>query len=192
MGVHPIGAVLHLKAFEGQARHGRPLRPVSVMADVAPLMRLEAARREQRKWIRADPEDVENWGSVLIAFEEGTRAVVTVTDAGLGGLQEKVSLYLTNAVLHANPAQNTAVQAPTPPTAPSSRPISRPRRAAACQCSSSKCCGTQIRRLSFPLPLPGTLWVWERAPRGHPTVPLTLTALGHNYGDVFTGHCRSH
>lgn len=114
MGVHPIGAVLHLKAFEGQVRHGRPIRPVSVVADVAPLMRLEAARREQRKWIPADPEDVENWGSILIAFEDGTRAVVSVTDAGLGGLQEKVSVYMTNAVLHANLAQNTAVQAYAP------------------------------------------------------------------------------
>ncbi|MBI4735956.1 MAG: Gfo/Idh/MocA family oxidoreductase [candidate division NC10 bacterium] len=114
MGVHPVGAVLHLKAFEGQVNHGRPIRPVSVVADVAPLMRLDAARREQRKWIPADPEDVENWGSVLIAFEDGTRAVVSVTDAGLGGLQEKVSVYMTNAVLHANLAQNTAVQAYAP------------------------------------------------------------------------------
>ncbi len=114
MGVHPVGAVLHLKAFEGTLRHGRPTRPVSVMADVAPLMRLPAARREKRKWIPADPEDVENWGSILITFEDGTRAVVTVTDAGLGGLQEKVSVYMTNAVLHANLSQNTAVQAYAP------------------------------------------------------------------------------
>ncbi|OGB96409.1 MAG: hypothetical protein A3G35_03825 [candidate division NC10 bacterium RIFCSPLOWO2_12_FULL_66_18] len=114
MGVHPVGAVLHLKAFEGQVNHGRPIRPVSVVADVAPLMRLETARRGQQKWIPADPEDVENWGSVLIAFDDGTRAVVSVTDAGLGGLQEKVSVYMTNAVLHANLAQNTAVQAYAP------------------------------------------------------------------------------
>ncbi len=114
MGVHPVGAVLHLKAFEGQLRHGRPTRPVSVVADVAPLMRLDRVRQEQRKWIPADPEDVENWGSILISFEDGTKAVVTVTDAGLGGLQEKVSVYMTNAVLHANLAQNTAVQAYAP------------------------------------------------------------------------------
>ncbi|MGE5849453.1 MAG: Gfo/Idh/MocA family oxidoreductase, partial [Candidatus Methylomirabilota bacterium] len=78
------------------------------------LTRLEVARREKKKWIPADPEDVENWGSVLITFEDGTKAVVTVTDAGLGGLQEKVSVYMTNAVLHANMAQNTAVQAYAP------------------------------------------------------------------------------
>jgi predicted dehydrogenase len=113
MGVHPVGTVLHLKAFEGGLRQGRPIRPVSVVADVAPLMRLEAARRE-KKWIPADPEDVENWGSVLLTFDDGTKAVVTVTDAGLGGLQEKISVYLTNAVLHANLAQNTAVQTYAP------------------------------------------------------------------------------
>lgn len=114
MGVHPVGAALHLKAYEGQVKHGRPLRPVSVVADVAPLMRLEAARRGERKWIAADPEDVENWGSILITFDDGTKGVVTVSDAGLGGLQEKLTLYLTNAVLHANMAQNTAVQAYAP------------------------------------------------------------------------------
>ncbi len=114
MGVHPLGTCLHLKAFEGQLHDGRPIRPVSVMAEVAPLMRLEAARRGPRKWIAAEPEDVENWASVLLAFEDGSRAVVTVTDAGLGGLQEKVSVYMTNAVLHANLAQNTAVQAYAP------------------------------------------------------------------------------
>jgi predicted dehydrogenase len=114
MGVHPVGAVLHLKAFEGALRQARAIRPVSVVADVSPLMHLDAARRDKKKWIPADPEDVENWGSVLITFEDGTKAVVTVTDAGLGGLQEKVSVYTTNAVLHANLAQNTAVQAYAP------------------------------------------------------------------------------
>ncbi len=113
MGVHPVGTVLHLKAFEGTLRHGRPIRPLSVVADVAPLMRLETAK-QGKKWIPAEPEDVENWGSVLITFDDETKAVVTVTDAGLGGLQEKVSVYMTNAVLHANLAQNTAVQAYAP------------------------------------------------------------------------------
>ncbi len=66
------------------------------------------------QWIPADPEDVENWGSVFITFEDGTKAVVDVTDAGPGGLQEKLSVYMTNAALHANIAQNTAVQAYAP------------------------------------------------------------------------------
>ena len=114
MGVHSVGACLHLKAYEGEVRDGRPIRPVSVVADVAPLMRTETARRGPTKWIAADPEDVENWANVVIAFEDGTRGKVTVSDAGLGGLQAKIAVYLTNAVLHANMAQNTAVQAYAP------------------------------------------------------------------------------
>ena len=114
MGVHSVGACLHLKAYEGEIRNGRPIRPVSVVADVAPLMRTETARRGATKWIAADPEDVENWANVVIAFEDGTRGKVTVSDAGLGGLQAKIAVYLTNAVLHANMAQNTAVQAYAP------------------------------------------------------------------------------
>jgi predicted dehydrogenase len=114
MGVHSVGTCLHLKAYEGQVRAGRPIRPVSVTADVAPLMRTEAARRSLTKWIAADPVDVENWANVAIAFEDGTRGLVTVSDAGLGGLQAKIAVYMTNAVLHANMVQNTAVQAYAP------------------------------------------------------------------------------
>jgi predicted dehydrogenase len=114
MGVHSVGACLHLKAYEGEIRNHRPIRPVSVVADAAPLMRLETARRGPRKWIAADPEDVENWANVALTFEDGTRGLVTVSDAGLGGLNTKIAVYMTNAVLHTNMTQNTAVQAYAP------------------------------------------------------------------------------
>ena len=51
---------------------------------------------------------------MVIAFEDGSRGKVTVSDAGLGGLQAKIAVYMTNGVLHANMAQNTAVQAYAP------------------------------------------------------------------------------
>jgi predicted dehydrogenase len=114
MGVHSVGACLHLKAYEGEIRDGQPIRPVSVTADVAPLMGLPTARRGLRQWIAADPEDVENWANVALTFEDGTRGLVTVSDAGLGGLNTKIGVYMTNAVLHANMTQNTAVQAYAP------------------------------------------------------------------------------
>ena len=114
MGTHSVGACLHLKAFEGQVRSGRPIRPVAVTADVAPLMRTEAARRAATKWIAADPEDVENWANVAITFEDGTRGLVTVSDAGLGGLNTEIAVYMTNAVLRVNMTQNNAVQAYAP------------------------------------------------------------------------------
>jgi predicted dehydrogenase len=114
MGVHSVGTCLHLKAYEGQVGTGRPIRPMAVTADVAPLMRTETARRGTTKWLAADPVDVENWANVAITFEDGTRGLVTVTDAGLGGLQAKIAVYMTNAVMHANMTQNTALQAYAP------------------------------------------------------------------------------
>ncbi len=114
MGVHSVGACLYLKAYEGELREQRPIRPVSVVADVAPLMRLETARRGPQKWIAADPEDVENWANVALTFADGTRGLVTVSDAGLGGLNTKIAVYMTNATLHTNMTENTAVQAYAP------------------------------------------------------------------------------
>ncbi|HYL80484.1 MAG TPA: Gfo/Idh/MocA family oxidoreductase [Candidatus Acidoferrum sp.] len=114
MGVHSVAACLHLKAYEGEIRDGRPIRPVSVTADAASLMRLPTASRGPRKWIAADPDDVENWANVALTFEDGTRGLVTVSDAGLGGLNTKIGVYMTNAVLHTNMTQNTAVQAYAP------------------------------------------------------------------------------
>ena len=114
MGVHSVGTCLHLKAYEGRLRDGRPIRPVAVTADAAPLMRTDAARRATTKWITADPVDVENWANVAITFDDGTRGLVTVTDVGLGGLRATIAVYMTNAVMHVNMTQNNAVQAYAP------------------------------------------------------------------------------
>src|SRR5277367_6030626 len=45
MGVHSVGACLHLKAWEGRQRLGRGIRPVSVVADTADLVHSDAAAR---------------------------------------------------------------------------------------------------------------------------------------------------
>ena len=110
MGVHSIGAVLHLKAFEGLVKDGRPVRPVSVLADTTALMRSAAASKAGKKWIAADPVDVENWANLSIAFDDGSRGLVTVTDAGLGGLSTTIDVRMTNATLRANITQNDAIQ----------------------------------------------------------------------------------
>src|SRR6266851_6605772 len=65
MGSHPIGAVLHLKHYEGRARGGTPIRARSVIADVAQLTRLPAIMALPR-YLRAAPEDVEDWAVAVI------------------------------------------------------------------------------------------------------------------------------
>jgi predicted dehydrogenase len=114
MGVHAVGACLHLKHWEGQVRLNRPIRPVSVLADTADLIHSAASERAQQagahRWIAANPIDVENWANVVIGFDDGTRANVTVHDTGLGGLNTRVTAFMTDGVLKANITQNDALE----------------------------------------------------------------------------------
>lgn len=118
MGVHAVGACLHLKHWEGELRHGRPIRPVSVVADVADLIHSPASERARsrgaHRWIMSNPIDVECWADVAISFDDGTRATVTVHDTGLGGLDTRVTAFLTDGVIKVNMTQNDAVRTFSP------------------------------------------------------------------------------
>ncbi len=118
MGVHSVGACLHLKAWEGRQRRGRGIRPVSVLADTADLIHSPAAVRANEaganRWISSNPLDVENWANLVIRFEDGTRATVVVNDTGLGGLNTRVSAFLTDGVIKANMTGNDAIETYAP------------------------------------------------------------------------------
>jgi len=118
MGVHSVGACLHLKQWEGQVRLGRAIRPVSVLADTANLVHSEAARRASlagaNRWISSNPVDVENWANLVIGFEDGTRATVMVSDTGLGGLNTRVTAYMTDGVVKANMTANDGIETYAP------------------------------------------------------------------------------
>jgi len=116
MGSHPVGVVLHLKHHEGQLRQGRPIRPRSVLADVAQLTTL-ATLRDRPRFLRAAPEDVEDWSVAIITFEDGTKATIHANDVTLGGVRNNVTAYLSNAVIQANLTPNTAVVAYAPEAA---------------------------------------------------------------------------
>jgi predicted dehydrogenase len=109
MGSHPVGVVLHLKHWEGQQRHGRPIRARSVLADVAQLTRLPAVA-ERRPRLRTAVEDVEDWAVEVITFEDGTKATIHSNDTTLGGVRNTVTAYLTNGVVQANINPNNALQ----------------------------------------------------------------------------------
>ncbi|NND04766.1 MAG: Gfo/Idh/MocA family oxidoreductase, partial [Saprospiraceae bacterium] len=114
MGVHSVGACLHLKQWEGIQRLGRAIRPISVMADVADLIHTDASERARKAnahhWISSDPVDVEDWANVTIRFEDGSRATVLVSDAGLGGLNTRVTAFMTDGVIKANMTANDAIE----------------------------------------------------------------------------------
>jgi predicted dehydrogenase len=118
MGVHSVGGLLHLKQWEGQLRIGRGIRPVSVLADTADLIHSPASERARQagahQWISANPVDVENWANLIIAFEDGSRGNVMVSDTGLGGLNTRVTAFMTDGVIKANMTSNDAIETYAP------------------------------------------------------------------------------
>jgi predicted dehydrogenase len=118
MGAHSVGACLHLKQHEGEVRRGRGIRPVSVVADTANLIHSAAAAAAREaganRWISANPIDVENWASLVIGFDDGTRASVIVNDTGLGGLNTRVTAFMTDGVIKANLTSNDAIETYAP------------------------------------------------------------------------------
>jgi len=118
MGVHSVGACLHLKQWEGQLRLGKGIRPVSVLADTADLIHSSAARRAgeagANRWISANPVDVENWANLIISFDDGSRGNIIVSDVGLGGLNTRVTAFMTDGVIKSNMTANDAIETYAP------------------------------------------------------------------------------
>ncbi len=121
MGVHSVGACLHLKQWEGQLRLGKGIWPVSVLADTADLVHSSAAKRAgeagANRWISADPVDVENWANLIIGFDDGSRGNIVVSDVGLGGLNTRVTAFMTDGVIKANMTANDAIETYAPDAA---------------------------------------------------------------------------
>lgn len=114
MGSHPIGAVLHLKHYEGVLRRGAPIRPVSVTAETTRLTDSPAFRGQPERFMVDAWVDVEDWSVAVIGFDDGTRGTVFATDVSLGGVKNQVTAYLSNAVLCANINPNASVMAYAP------------------------------------------------------------------------------
>ena len=109
LGSHPIGAVLHLKHYEGMMKFGRPIRAKSIIGDIGHLTKMEAFRKEPKKWMVDSWVDVEDWSAALITFEDGSKATLHATDVSLGGVKNLISVYLSNAVAYANINPNTSI-----------------------------------------------------------------------------------
>ena len=114
MGSHPIGAVIHLKHYEGMKKFGKPIRVKSVMGDTAQLTKVPAFQAEAKKWLVTAWEDVEDWSAAILTFEDGTKATVMSTDVSLGGVKNLVTAYLSNSVVQVNINPNTSLQVYAP------------------------------------------------------------------------------
>ncbi|MCX7856915.1 MAG: Gfo/Idh/MocA family oxidoreductase [Deltaproteobacteria bacterium] len=116
LGAHPVSAVIHLKHYEGLLKRGSPVRAKSVFAEVAQHCKIESFQKEDKKYIVSEWVDVEDWGVIVITFEDGSNATIFSSDGVLGGVRNKMEVYMSNAVIHMNmnPNNTLEVYAPEP------------------------------------------------------------------------------
>ncbi len=112
--VHPLGAALFLKYEEGRRRGGAPIRPAFVTAEVGNLTWMKAFEAEPVKHMKTGWEDVEDFGAILLTFEDGAVAQLSSTDTCMGGIYNHLTVYGSRAIAKANINPNTACQAYTP------------------------------------------------------------------------------
>ena len=93
LGAHPIGTMLWLKRREGLRLRGQATKVVSVTAEVADLSRAAngAACEIATGW-----HDVENWGTAVLTFDDGTRGVAYGSDNMLGGMQSHLTILASD------------------------------------------------------------------------------------------------
>ena len=103
MGCHPLSAVLYLKQVEARAR-GETIHAAAVTADVGNV----AARLPpgQKPFIKANPVDVEDWGTLTVTFSDGTKATIFAGDMIMGGVRNLIETYTSGGALFANVTPN--------------------------------------------------------------------------------------
>ena len=104
MGCHPLSAVLYLKQVEAKAR-GEAIGVASVICDVGNVS--ACLRPEERAFIKANPIDVEDWGTLTVTFTDGTKATVLSGDMIMGGVRNLIETYTSGGSLFANITPNT-------------------------------------------------------------------------------------
>jgi predicted dehydrogenase len=103
-GCHPLGGILYLKADEGVRLRGRPVRPVSVLAEVAQLADTETFRAATPRYLNTVAgADVEDWGGMLLRFDDGTVAQISAADVVLGGIRNQLQVFVESVALDREP-----------------------------------------------------------------------------------------
>ncbi|MBQ3601535.1 MAG: Gfo/Idh/MocA family oxidoreductase [Lachnospiraceae bacterium] len=95
-GTHPLSAILWLKQIEAKAL-GKEICVSKVLADMSQIT--PGLSEYEHRHIAARPNDVEDFGSVLITFSDGSKASIIATDTLLGGSKNYIELYCNDAVI---------------------------------------------------------------------------------------------
>lgn len=96
-GAHPLTAILWLKSVEAEARRTE-IRVTSVYADMETIT--TRLSEYEHRHIAARPNDVEDFGTVILTFSDGSKAVVMATDTLLGGSKNYIELYCNDTAIN--------------------------------------------------------------------------------------------
>lgn len=99
IGCHPLGGILYLKDVEAKTK-GIDIKVKSVVADTGGIS--TTLTLEQRKYLKANPQDVEDFGTMTITFTDETKATIFANDNVLGGVRNYIEIFTNNSSLMCN------------------------------------------------------------------------------------------
>ncbi len=111
---HPIGTAIYFKQQEGLRKTGQPIRVASVTAEAGDLSKMPALLAEKSPWLVADWRDVENWCTVILTFADGARALIQASDIVLGGMEDTLQVFLSNARIDCDMGHSAMIKAYAP------------------------------------------------------------------------------
>jgi len=93
LGAHPIGTMIWWKRREGLRMRGKATNVTAVTAEVADL---SAAVGGAQCEVATGWSPVENWGTCVLQFDDGTRGVCYGSDNMLGGMQSHLTVLASD------------------------------------------------------------------------------------------------
>ena len=106
-GVHPLGAILYLKKQESLAR-GMNNTLKSVVGDMGYATR--GLNEYEHRHISIRPHDVEDAGTAIITFTDGSKGTIISTDNLLGGSKNYVEVYANDIAINCKLTMNDAME----------------------------------------------------------------------------------
>ena len=98
-GTHPLTGMLWLKQQEAKAR-GETITVQSVLADCGRTT--EHLSEYEHRHIQARPEDVEDFGTIILTFSDGSKCMTIASDTVLGGTKNYIEVYSNDSALMCN------------------------------------------------------------------------------------------
>lgn len=99
IGCHPLAGMLYLKQVEAETR-GETITVTSVLADTG--VATSCLSRDEKTYLAARPEDVEDFGTLTLTFSDGTKALMIASDVVLGGTKNYIEVYGHDSTLICN------------------------------------------------------------------------------------------